>query len=902
MEAINIQKQHILDKLNAQHPTSLPLPDWLDQDDRNNNNIPEYYTPNRGDRVNNMPTTSFPTYFDQQQQQQQYNLNGYNRKPIHLPPPPPSAVYQPLYMAASSHYYQPGLGPSGMGGNPNFRTPYNSKYDWQGSRVGMMPPPPLPVPIPLPQHLRYPPPPQNGMYPSPDLRYAPDWDYYNMYSNNRDPYQRGGLARSRGAGGGGNSLSMPELAADRGGGFGSRGARSRPDPYSYDRRGSGGGYGYNQGGGDPYDSYRYQQQQQYQNNHHQRTSNSDRYQTLDALLSRPATQRIHSYPMLSRGDGGLDPGGGGLGGLPRTAGAGTSGLGRLQTSHLTTRPSTRHENVEYNYNDGRSMRERERQREKETAAALFGDAGSRALTAAEALGKPAGGGSSLKFREGLLSRGGGGGGVLDGEFSLLDGDRLRTRGGLFTRGGDRDRDKDRDGGNTISGLESRARPNKNSDDSDGRRDRIDRRQGCERRQMEQESPRKPYQDALNRRLNQLEAEKRRGRRAVSSDDDDDSRARSLSSSGSTTDGSARRSRWNQDRKLAASKALSKSNDRMNGGRNNVGNGGGQRREDKDNNDDFDSGKPSIRQRPQQPSPPTRPLKQKPEQNSEVTKSFDDMPLPTSKRNQDKPPIDPYDNPNPFNHDTTSSPPPPTTLKPKKPAKNPTKSSSSKLDTGSSSTLSGSGTLKGSTNSFDDTPIKPSSSQPILNDDERPLKSNPTLFKSIAQSTKSPIEVAPPTKVKLADCNYCGRHFAEDRLGKHEDVCQDNPENASRRRQFDPKAMRVKGTELDNLGKGALAMKEKEEARLEEIRKKTKEAWRSKHAAKALQKHLASGGKASDLPPPPPAPVTGVQCQSCLRFFNESSIERHSEICQRLKQKGRPMKMNPRAVGNGKAGR
>ncbi|KAI8829743.1 hypothetical protein BJ741DRAFT_652795, partial [Chytriomyces cf. hyalinus JEL632] len=153
-------------------------------------------------------------------------------------------------------------------------------------------------------------------------------------------------------------------------------------------------------------------------------------------------------------------------------------------------------------------------------------------------------------------------------------------------------------------------------------------------------------------------------------------------------------------------------------------------------------------------------------------------------------------------------------------------------------------------------------------------------------------------IQLSPCRVCGRRFAVDRLQKHERACA---KSSKPRKAFDPAKMRKKGTDMES----NVRKNEEAERKLEQIRKAKKETWKQKHeelieslrAAKSLQAHVASGGKASDLPPPAPskfAPV-GQECPHCLRRFNESSYEKHVDVCLRLKQKGRPTKMNPHAT-------
>lgn len=70
----------------------------------------------------------------------------------------------------------------------------------------------------------------------------------------------------------------------------------------------------------------------------------------------------------------------------------------------------------------------------------------------------------------------------------------------------------------------------------------------------------------------------------------------------------------------------------------------------------------------------------------------------------------------------------------------------------------------------------------------------------------------------------------------------------------------------------------------------KSTWRKQHQefiqtvseARNFSRHIAQGGKASDLPPPPPADTSDyVQCPHCERKFNERAAERHIPKCQNI---------------------
>ena len=66
------------------------------------------------------------------------------------------------------------------------------------------------------------------------------------------------------------------------------------------------------------------------------------------------------------------------------------------------------------------------------------------------------------------------------------------------------------------------------------------------------------------------------------------------------------------------------------------------------------------------------------------------------------------------------------------------------------------------------------------------------------------------------------------------------------------------------------------------RKKRQDFIGALRAAKAAQRHLAAGGKISDLPPPPPSDTSDyVQCPHCSRRFAEGAAERHIPKCKNI---------------------
>ncbi|XP_067132459.1 uncharacterized protein [Centruroides vittatus] len=163
----------------------------------------------------------------------------------------------------------------------------------------------------------------------------------------------------------------------------------------------------------------------------------------------------------------------------------------------------------------------------------------------------------------------------------------------------------------------------------------------------------------------------------------------------------------------------------------------------------------------------------------------------------------------------------------------------------------------------------SSSHPVNNKNKN-IRSNGT-------ASVKPSTAPPPNTV---NCSLCGRHFAKDRIEKHEVICQKI--NQKKRKVFDACKMRVKGTEAESFVRKGISVKE------EPVKKKSN--WRTKHEsflesireAKRVQKHLAAGGKISDLPPPKPSENPDyVQCPYCNRKFNEAAADRHIPKCKNI---------------------
>ncbi|XP_074032593.1 uncharacterized protein isoform X2 [Leptinotarsa decemlineata] len=157
----------------------------------------------------------------------------------------------------------------------------------------------------------------------------------------------------------------------------------------------------------------------------------------------------------------------------------------------------------------------------------------------------------------------------------------------------------------------------------------------------------------------------------------------------------------------------------------------------------------------------------------------------------------------------------------------------------------------------------------------PLNTRP----SAKQSAKSPV-----VRDDLAECNFCGRRFAADRIQKHEDICSKT--GKKKRKAYDATKHRVLGTELESYvlkpGKAKpsqISSKSSKQPPKKDWRRTHEEFIAAIRSAKEAQAHLAKGGKLSDLPPPPPSSNPDyVQCPHCGRRFNAAAAERHIPKC------------------------
>ncbi|XP_062535656.1 zinc finger C2HC domain-containing protein 1C-like isoform X2 [Armigeres subalbatus] len=201
----------------------------------------------------------------------------------------------------------------------------------------------------------------------------------------------------------------------------------------------------------------------------------------------------------------------------------------------------------------------------------------------------------------------------------------------------------------------------------------------------------------------------------------------------------------------------------------------------------------------------------------------------------------------------------------------------------------------SANSSKSSASRTSTGKPLARPSRKPSTASSVVSTTSAASNRSLKEE--PVPDGLERCTICGRNFAEDRIGKHREICQKTKNK--KRKVFDTTKHRVLGTEAEKyvlskkkVGAGASkksisGMSTTTKATGATADSRRKSDWRRKHeefiqairAAKEMQAHLAKGGKLSDLPPPPPSENPDyIQCPHCSRRFNQTAAERHIPKC------------------------
>ena len=171
------------------------------------------------------------------------------------------------------------------------------------------------------------------------------------------------------------------------------------------------------------------------------------------------------------------------------------------------------------------------------------------------------------------------------------------------------------------------------------------------------------------------------------------------------------------------------------------------------------------------------------------------------------------------------------------------------------------------------------------DDQVQMDHQPTVISSYKLPDN--IDNDQSDSITLIQCQTCGRKFAADRLEKHQKICK--KASTKKRPVFDTSKHRNQGTDNESYAK---------RVKNQPSSQPKKSNWRIHHnnfiqsirAAKAMEAHVANGGKLADLPPPPPTENPDyIQCPHCQRKFNQTAAERHIPKCKDIKSRPAPIK-------------
>ncbi|TNN10117.1 Zinc finger C2HC domain-containing protein [Schistosoma japonicum] len=162
---------------------------------------------------------------------------------------------------------------------------------------------------------------------------------------------------------------------------------------------------------------------------------------------------------------------------------------------------------------------------------------------------------------------------------------------------------------------------------------------------------------------------------------------------------------------------------------------------------------------------------------------------------------------------------------------------------------------------------------------------------------------------LIQCSNCGRHFREDIINRHKVVCLKS--TTKKRKPFDSVKQRIQGIEEANqkiLGGASVTKSKETERKIAQIEAR-KHQWHKKHeefikAIRAAKEYTIAKQTGKPLPPPPPPTIDPdlIQCEYCLRRFNEKAAERHIQFC-REKHSRLPASnttSNTNTIGRGRA--
>ncbi|CAF1284359.1 unnamed protein product [Rotaria magnacalcarata] len=158
---------------------------------------------------------------------------------------------------------------------------------------------------------------------------------------------------------------------------------------------------------------------------------------------------------------------------------------------------------------------------------------------------------------------------------------------------------------------------------------------------------------------------------------------------------------------------------------------------------------------------------------------------------------------------------------------------------------------------------------------------------------------PSRRLRLQECQFCGRQFNVESLNKHQSICRNV--SKKKRKVFDAGKQRATGSDVPYKATKKTAQVYNGETRVQDERSKygSKPNWREKHRqliqsireARSVTLAMKQGGP---LPAfrPSEVPSDYVNCPYCRRNFNRHAAERHIPFCQGQHERKVPQPSRP----------
>ena len=157
-------------------------------------------------------------------------------------------------------------------------------------------------------------------------------------------------------------------------------------------------------------------------------------------------------------------------------------------------------------------------------------------------------------------------------------------------------------------------------------------------------------------------------------------------------------------------------------------------------------------------------------------------------------------------------------------------------------------------------------------------------------------------VDMSECGVCGRHFACDRLARHQKACTKMKTRGEKRKAFDVRGQRWQATDAEQYVKTAAKRGQLERPDPESqasAREAKRKKWLAQSRAIRRAARAGKGGSARDADPFPVEEEEEVddrvQCPNCGRKFAALPAERHIARCKDIRAKPTTLKRSQKAA-------